>query len=344
MTCCLKQGSRPQDLPSRCFRKYGDRYPRTVSILCWILLPLLSLDAVAVAMGRWISALESPLEIISNDAMLEATAYRDFFAGLLANVTAQAPLACFEFYRANTTEVKLTKVLNDLIDIIVAEKEQYSSRIAAMLNFQYQYLPESQEDTSAELKEDGIEIIMVNVTDMVMYLQDCGSRFRDAIQKIILRAVEANVLTSPDLSFGWNRCTPYNRPRISPLHHSSNFSASEYEKSLRPVRPSAGNLQRMVFKSFFWYADSNDGLFCFKPAQQSYYQKVWSEDQTRIYDEVLEVYLIQQNLSYPFARLSAFQTSTSLATGSSGCTVNTSSGGKDPSICDREHLPPHLNQ
>jgi hypothetical protein len=218
MKCCPNQ-YRPQKL-LRNFRRCGDKYPRIFSIFFGIVVPLLILDVASILIGRWVSMLESPLEIVNNDAILEKTTYLDFIARLLSNITSKSPSACFSFYQSNATEEEINDILNGFLDDFVDDGA------IAIENFQLDY-------TSQEIDA----IVELNATDVLLYLQKCGDGFRQTRERILSNSSQFFSVFDSILTFQWNRCSSYYKSNLTTV---SDFSQSEYEKSLRPVSPSAG--------------------------------------------------------------------------------------------------------
>lgn len=198
----------------RNFRRCGDRYPRSFSILFGIILPLLVLDGVSILIGRCIATLESPLEIINNDAILARTAYVDFIAALLSNITSITPSVCLAFYLSNTTTESINDVLGNLNHDFVDDGA------IALENFQLGY-------ASPEVNE----LVVVNTTDVLLFMLECGDHFRQTIAGILSDSLQESSFSDSDLSFGWNRCSSYK----GNLTTASAYSQSAYEKSLRPV-------------------------------------------------------------------------------------------------------------
>jgi len=213
----------------RCFRRSADRYPRFFSILFGIIVPLLLLDAVAICMGFWISRLESPYEIAANDAHLEAVAYTEFFSLLLANITALAPQVCLEFYQTNKTFEYVEGIADDLSNIFLNENNK-TEKMLSILLFETVYFP-AIKDVHTEFKEtidtSSDDIQSVNMTDLSVFLYNCGEQFR----LTVLTIVEDNlseITSQGQLTFGWNRCSPYQ-------HNRTLTDLSAFQRSLRPV-------------------------------------------------------------------------------------------------------------
>ena len=217
------------------FRRCGDRYPRFVSILFGIILPLLILDVVSILIGRCISTLESPLEIINNDAILAKTAYLNFIAALLANITSITPSVCLKFYLSNTTKESINDVLSDLNHDFVDDGA------IALENFQLGY-------SSREVNE----IVEVNTTDVLLFMLECGDHFRQTISGILSESLQESSFSGSDLTFGWNRCSSYK----GNLTTASAYSQSTYEQSLRPVSQTAAGT---IFSYFFLSAYTHHG-------------------------------------------------------------------------------------
>jgi len=214
----------------RCFLRNADRYPRFFSILFGIIVPLLLLDMVAIFMGYWISGLESPYEIAANDAHLEAVAYTEFYSLLLANITAYAPQVCLEFYQTNKTIVYVEGITDDFSNIFLNEETNQTEKMLAILLYEKVYFP-AIEDVRTEFNEtvytSSDNTQLVNMTDLSVFLIDCGEQFRSTVQKIFKENL-SEITSQGQLTFGWNRCSPYQ-------HNRTLTQLSDFQRSLRPV-------------------------------------------------------------------------------------------------------------
>jgi len=225
MTCLNKEG-RVRRLCNcsclqhcrRCIRKYADRNPRTFSVLMGIVVPLLLLDALSIALGFWLARIESPVEIESNDALLQANEYREFFGALFANITALAPQICFQFFLEEKPDNYVEEYVGAFADLFVLEETP--ARMEAAAQFEDVYLPDTEEGQAAlnETFFSGDDLLEVNITEMYLFMNHCGDTFRDSMLQIIEVIQQRNLFEGAlDLTFGWNRCTPFKQRNITAL-------------------------------------------------------------------------------------------------------------------------------
>ena len=190
-----------------------------------ILVPLLLLDVLSIVLGFWLATVESPVEIESNDALLQAEAYREFFGALLANITALAPQICFRLFLQNKTDNYVEEYTQAFADLFDPEE-----RMQAAAQFQDVYLPDTEEGQAAlnETFFGGDDMLEVNITEMYLFMNQCGDTFRESMFRIFDAIRQGDLFGGEaGLTFGWNRC--------SPLRRNIADGQIRYEKSLRPV-------------------------------------------------------------------------------------------------------------
>jgi hypothetical protein len=221
-------------LPLKCrwIDQCSDRFPRTVSIVCGILVPLLSLIAVSILCGYALSRIESPYEIEFNNAQLSIGAKLQFQLDIISNLTALTPRICWLFnlqQRQNNTDTQLLLLLqSNGMNTESSTTAPIETALAVV------------EELQSWLHDGNLydqELLSVNATDMYDFMIECGNGLKgiaDDLTNAMTAASAAEDLAPSPLTFNWNQCTPYND------NNSSTIPMNEtYTVSLRPVRSSS---------------------------------------------------------------------------------------------------------
>lgn len=235
---------------SSCKRCRSDRFPRTVAIVCGILLPMLGLIALTDVFGYWLARVESPPETVRNNQHLAATAVQMFYSRVLANLTAMAPHICLQqqlLHYSNLQENRTndaTKVVPavDLLNVTLQEAavaaNQSASRTEKMaaivnINLELHALLLKSEDKN---RMDPQELLLVNSTEFY----GCLGSVRETLETLLQWTAafdyddEDTTVASGELTFNWNRCTPYGDNSTARVSGSTERSET-YAYSLRPV-------------------------------------------------------------------------------------------------------------
>lgn len=228
----------------------SDRFPRTVAVVCGILLPLFGLIALTIIFGYWISRIESPPEIVDNNQRLAATAVQMFRSRVLANLTAMVPRIClqrqllhYSFLQENHTNNATTVSSSEdflmlpLQEAATAAANQSASETEMMealinANLELQSLTLEAEDKNWM---DPQELLLVNATELYENMIACLDRMREALETLSQWSAAFDydndtADASGELTFNWNRCTPYEAR--SSGHTERNQT---YAYSLQPV-------------------------------------------------------------------------------------------------------------
>ena len=233
----------------------SDRFPRTVAIVCGILAPLLCLDALTLAFGYWLATVESPPEIVNNNQRLADTAVQMFRSRVLANLTALAPRICLQQQllqndylqdnnhtnNATTTIVPAADWLNLTLQeatTAAAAANQSTSETVMMeavvnVNMDLQSLLLEAEDKN---RMDPQVLLLVNSTVFYESVVACLDSTRGTLETLSQWTAafdydNDNADESGELTFNWNRCSPYETARDS---RSTELNAT-YAYSLRPA-------------------------------------------------------------------------------------------------------------
>lgn len=172
----------------KCWRKIPETWPRTYHIFCGVIIPLWGLIAIALLFGYGLAHLEAPGEYDDNDSWMAARTYTSEALSLLGNVSIVLPRICAEIFFTNETSLDdLDAVLQDLIPQNVV---LHNTSILGINN---------------TLSND---MHSVNLTELLSFMQNCGTRARNATTHKLEKAVGSVAsLEQTGMSFKWVRCT-----------------------------------------------------------------------------------------------------------------------------------------
>jgi hypothetical protein len=219
----------PNDsLPLKCrwIHNCSDDFPRTASIFCGILLPLLFLEVWAIVCGYWLARIENPHEIEFNDAQLCTSAQLELSLDIIANFTALTPRICWLLYLQQKQQNN-DSLMEDYFETLqgngtnMKNESSTESALAVVQELQQSWLA----DENIYDQE-----LSVSSTDIFEFMVQCGNRVREAANNLTTKidSVAADDAPQP-LTFQWNRCTPYNNKSMSSINETET-------ESLQPVR------------------------------------------------------------------------------------------------------------
>jgi hypothetical protein len=230
-----RSDKKARPLKCRWVDQCSDRFPRTFSIVCCIIVPLLFLIAVSIGCGHWLARIESPTEIVFNNAQLSTAAQLQFRLDIIANLTALTPRICWQLCLQQQQQNNDT-LTGDSFEILQGNgtnKNNESSNAAAM-ETALVVVQELQSWLRDENSYDQ-ELLLVNATDMYDFMIECGNRLKGIADDLANAMTAAEDLAPSPLTFNWNQCTPlgknYTWTPTSTIHKTTT-----YEESLRPVR------------------------------------------------------------------------------------------------------------
>ena len=274
-----------------CCQKFGNRFPRIFAIVFGIILPVCFLVVLCSIFGYWIAQIESPVEILQNDANIATYVNATRTLQLLSNLTSVSPKVCLTLFLNNiTTETLMTYSLWDLLYEFFEKEPSATAKVNSYTSTEMLFQFKSWFDTIPEVHNNSDLVDTErSLTDMYNFMKLCGENVSSFIFKesSVSTLVHPGESESASLDFAWNRCTPY-----------SFFDQQVFTLSLHPFN------------------------------QTIYYIEAWGADEERLFEQYYNYYTTTMNVSSNFAMLLARQKSVAEATGEAACDVNMFAGGK----------------
>lgn len=201
----------------QCCARILRTFPRCFALLLGVVIPLFSLICISIFLGNWLSRLESPNEIIANDAILAAQMYAQVYSFIVVDSAVIIPPKCTDLFLRGEQHHDIGDEIQSAIIGITGALE---------ISNALKHAGQPSDTLNETLLFSNNQTVSISNEELFNYMKSCGESARNISQTFLERVTDAINNASADLTFNWIRC--YEGAHDLSYHESFQPSNSQY--------------------------------------------------------------------------------------------------------------------